>query len=384
MAKRSRMLKYGLPLAAIVAASGAAYSIVHNRPRHVAAEPVVPPPSQPLPAQDLAPTLSVGYIGATGLVEPQGQVIEIGTHVSGVVERVMVEAADTVKAGEPLFAIDRRAAEATLDLRRADLVAAERRRDQTIARMKSLEAQLAATRATIAALTAELDDLADQVRSAEDLKSRGSSAITRREVTRRENAQRAAEGRLAEARARAEQIEAEIALIRAPDGASLAVDVASVEQARQAVRRAEVDLDLLTVRAPISGTVLQVNVRPGEFAFAGALATPLVVLGRPEPLHVRVDIDEADVGRYRSSARAFASLRGQADVRIPLTFVRIEPYVVPKRSLSGATGERVDTRVLRVIYALPADAKHAYPGQQVDVFIESAPPGSARLSEVDR
>ena len=121
-----------------------------------------------------------------------------------------------------------------------------------------------------------------------------------------------------------------------------------------------------------------------QFAFAGSLSTPLIVLGKLDPLHVRVDIDEADVGRYQSSARAFASLRGQAQTRIPLTFVRIEPYVVPKRSLSGATGERVDTRVLRVIYALPLNTKHAYPGQQVDVFIESAPSGSAQISEVDR
>lgn len=383
MAKRSRMLIYGLPLAAIIAAGGAAYSIVNNRPKHVTVEPVIAPPSQPVPLRDIGPTVGVGYIGATGLLEPEGQVTEIGSHVSGVVERVAVEAGEKVKAGQPLFVIDRRAAEAAVDVRRADLVAAERRRDQTLARMKSLEAQLAATRATIAALTAELDDLADQVSSAEDLKSRGSSAITRREVTRRENAQRAAQGRLAEARARADQIAEEIALIRAPDGASLAIDIASVEQARQALRRAEVDLDLLTVRAPIDGTVLQVNVRPGEFAFAGSLSTPLIVLGKLEPLHVRVDIDEADVGRYRSSAHAFASLRGQAETRIPLTFVRIEPYVVPKRSLSGATGERVDTRVLRVIYSLPVNTKHAYPGQQVDVFIESAP-GSAQISEVDR
>ncbi len=46
--------------------------------------------------------------------------------------------------------------------------------------------------------------------------------------------------------------------------------------------------------APSDGTVLAVNIRPGEFATIGG-STPPVLLGRLDPLHVRVDIDEADV-----------------------------------------------------------------------------------------
>jgi len=189
-----------------------------------------------------------------------------------------------------------------------------------------------------------------------------------------------AQGRLEEAQARINEIDAELALIAQPNGASLAVANATVDQARRAVERAEVDLALLTVRAPIDGTVLQVNVRPGEFAFAGTLATPLVVLGNLDPLHVRVDIDEADVPRFDPSAPAYASRRGLASERIQLSFVRIEPLLVPKRSLTGALGERVDTRVLRVIYALPPGTTNAYPGQQVDVFIESVPVGQAEVT----
>jgi hypothetical protein len=64
-----------------------------------------------------------------------------------------------------------------------------------------------------------------------------------------------------------------------------------------------------------------------------------------------------------------------------LAFVRVEPYVVPKRALSGATGERVDTRVLRVVYALPAGTEQAYAGQQVDVFIESAELPGPKVSQ---
>ena len=66
---------------------------------------------------------------------------------------------------------------------------------------------------------------------------------------------------------------------------------------------------------------------------------------------------------------AWASPRGAADKRVALTLVRVDPLVVPKQSLTGAGTERVDTRVLRVVYAFDPAAMPAYPGQQMDVFI---------------
>jgi hypothetical protein len=53
--------------------------------------------------------------------------------------------------------------------------------------------------------------------------------------------------------------------------------------------------------------------------------------------------------------------------------VRFEPYVVPKRSLTGDSTERVDTRVLQIIYALDPAALPVFVGQLMDVFIEAAP-----------
>jgi multidrug resistance efflux pump len=209
------------------------------------------------------------------------------------------------------------------------------------------------------------------LKSGEELLAKGGNAISQREVTRRRNTERSAQARLEEARARIVQLEEELKLIAAPNGATLAVDEAAVEQARRMLETAEIDLGLLDVRAPINATVLQVNVRPGEFAFAGTVVTPLIILGNLDPLHVRVDIDEGDVSRFSPAATAYASLRGQPNERMQLKFVRVEPIIVPKRSLTGAAGERVDTRVLRVIYALPSDSGQAFSGQQVDVFIES-------------
>ena len=58
---------------------------------------------------------------------------------------------------------------------------------------------------------------------------------------------------------------------------------------------------------------------------------PLLILGNVSPLHVRVDVNENDAWRVRDGAPAFGTLRGNRDIGTPLTFVRFEPYVVPKK-----------------------------------------------------
>ena len=67
---------------------------------------------------------------------------------------------------------------------------------------------------------------------------------------------------------------------------------------------------------------------------------------------------------------AIVSPRGAADRRFEASFVRAEPLVVPKRSLTNSAAERVDVRVLQLVYALPEEARGTFRvGQQVDAFI---------------
>ncbi len=51
--------------------------------------------------------------------------------------------------------------------------------------------------------------------------------------------------------------------------------------------------------------------------------------------------------------------------------MRIEPFVQPKTSLTGAAAERTDTRVLQIIYAIDPKALPVYIGQQVDVLLDA-------------
>jgi multidrug resistance efflux pump len=148
-----------------------------------------------------------------------------------------------------------------------------------------------------------------------------------------------------------------------------------VEQARSEVQRIETEVARLEVRAPRDGEVLQVNVRPGEYAGAPPGAT-LMMLGSTDSLHVRIDIDEQDIGRYRSGIPGVAMPRGFPDLKYDLRFKRVEPFVVPKRSLTGDNTERVDTRVLQVIYEIVKNQPPLYVGQQVDVFFKLSKKGT--------
>ena len=138
----------------------------------------------------------------------------------------------------------------------------------------------------------------------------------------------------------------------------------------------ETTLSRLIVRAPVAGEILQVNIRPGEFAQAGALTTPLLVLGNLDQLHVRVDIDENDAWRFNKTSKAVAFLRGNRRFKADLELAYVEPFVVPKKSLTGDSNERVDTRVLQALYRFDRKQLPVYVGQQMDVFIE-APEDSA-------
>jgi hypothetical protein len=48
--------------------------------------------------------------------------------------------------------------------------------------------------------------------------------------------------------------------------------------------------------------------------------------------------------------------------------VRFEPFIVPKQSLTGDSTERVDTRVLQVIYRVEPDRAPLFIGQQLDII----------------
>lgn len=349
--------KYVVPVLAVAGVVFAIYTVKSQGQAPAPAAPVSEPARSPFDA----------FVAGAGLIEASTENIEVGAVVAGVVTTVHVKVGDRVNAGDPLFTVDERAARAEILVREAAVRQAEADLARLRAQPRSEEVPPAEAR--VVAAEAAFADARTQLEMASSVADR--RAVSAEEVSRRRFALAAAEARLAEARA-------DVALLKAGAWApEIAVSEARLAAARAELESAKTELDRLTVRAPVTGTVLQRNIRAGEFAQAGATATPLLLLGDVQTLHVRVDVDENDAWRVREGAPAEGSLRGNSAIRTGLTFVRVEPYVVPKRSLTGESTERVDTRVLQLIYSFPAGALPAYAGQQVDVFIKAEPRSSA-------
>ena len=99
---------------------------------------------------------------------------------------------------------------------------------------------------------------------------------------------------------------------------------------------------------------------------------PVLVIGSPESsLNVRCYVDEILVSRLPSAPamKAQMTVRG-SNVKVPLTFVRVQPFVSPKIELADQRTERVDVRVLPVIFRIGKQKDlHIYPGELVDVYI---------------
>jgi HlyD family secretion protein len=194
-------------------------------------------------------------------------------------------------------------------------------------------------------------------------------AVREEDVQRRRIAYKAAQARLSEA-------QSQLALLKAGAWApDIAVARSEVAQAEAQVKQVTTNIERLTMTAPMDGIVLQKKVRVGQFAQCGPSSEPLMIMGGGTHLNIRADIDESDAWRVRPNTAAVAYLRGDTRQKIPLEFVRFEPYVVPKKSLTGDSTERVDTRVLQVIYRIRDESTPVYVGQQMDIYIE-APPSS--------
>jgi HlyD family secretion protein len=313
---KQNLVRFGLPLVGVLLAISAWRVIAEGKPRVDTTPPAITPAQAPSKA---------AVVAGSGVVEPSSELVAMANAVPGVITTVQVQPGQAVQKGQTLYTLDDTELRAEASTRRALLASAAQRVAVADIELKERDASL---------------DLYNRVPD--------KRAIVQEEMNRRAFAMQLARARLAEARA-------------------------AVTEAQAALAETEARLNLRTVRAPIAGTVLQSKARVGQFAPAAQLSEPLVTLGQVTPLHVRVDVDESDIGRLgeigSAALNASVSARGSQAPATQATLVRIEPLVVPKRSLTNAVNERVDTRVLQVVFALPKDAKGFAVGQQVDAFI---------------
>lgn len=250
----------------------------------------------------------IDSIAASGIVEATDRNIAISAPLSGLVNKLYVSVGQIVQKGDPLFQLDAR-----------DLVAQE-----------------VVQQANVKVAAAQVLRLKDQLARFKSVKD--PRAISADDVNTRENDVKVAQAQL-------EAFEAQL-------------------------KQTALLIDRLTVHAPKTGKVLQNNIREGEYLLAN-MSPPAILLGDTTKLQVRVDIDEQNASRFSATQPAVAFPKNNTDLEILLKFERLEPYVLPKKSLTGSSDERVDTRVLQIIYSFDYPKNfNIFVGQQVDVFIK--------------
>lgn len=304
--------KYFLPILAIIGALFGLF-IVHWSQKETPTPPILFPPA--LPPYPNA-------IAAAGIIEASSQNISIGTPFNEIIKKIYVVEGDHVKKEDLLFELD----------------------------LRIFEAQLKTAQKAVDLAQVEL----------EDKKKQYSFYM-----------------RLKDNKAVSEQIYEQAYYATLQAESNLNVALANLHEI-------EVNIQRSTIRAPIDGEILQVNIHVGEIApiipFISAQSTwltaangTLILMGAVVPLQVRVDIDEDDAWRFEKGADATAFVRGNRNIHFPLRYLRTEPYIIPKTSFTGETVERVDTRVLQVLYQFDKAELPIYPGQILDIFIKTKP-----------
>jgi HlyD family secretion protein len=315
--------------------------------------------AEPIGAQQPAPAVVV----APGLVEPRSGEIKVMSQVIGGIREVLVSATEKVAEGELLIRLDDEEAWARLATAQAQVALRKRARNDQGAgkgadRRKAEDAVADAETAVV-----EARDAYDNTAGAKRAGS-GSDA----DLATARSAWTSAHDALTQKRAQLRQIEAksETPLPTQNEG--------QLNIARSELRLADAQLEKLRIRAPITGTVLQVNAKVGELA-APSAPEPLLVLGDLSALRVRAKIDERDVGEIKLGEQVVVRADGFRGREFAGTVSTIAPIVQAGRINSPGSRNLTDVDVTEVLIDL-ADPGLLKVGMKVDVYFR--PDGAAK------
>jgi HlyD family secretion protein len=293
---------------------------------------------------------------APGRVEPRSGLIRIGTSLSGKVEAVSVNMNDKVTEGEVLIRIEDKEARARLSAAEAKAATTKKDRDAVAipagreSVSKAEDAVFTAERAVTSARF-ELDD----------------AIATNRKNASNPNALVNARRRLADANDRLRQEQSAFATAQSKGGLPLPNGLeAALIAARADVTLAETILDKTRIRAPIAGTVLQINAKLGELV-APSVEFPLAVMGDMSVVRVRAEVDEPDVSKIKKDQRVFVKNTAYANKEFEGKVVEIAPSLAMPRMGSRGNRRTTDVEVMEVVIDLEGSAP-LLPGMRVDVF----------------
>jgi HlyD family secretion protein len=313
-------------------------------------------------------------IYAEGIVESaqtSGENINMYPEVAGTVKEILVAEGQQVKAGDPLLRLDDSIQRATVEQQGAQAAAAKALLNKLKAEPRKETLDVAA--AQVAAAEAALKTARDTYEKDMAAYRMDPRSVSKDTLDSAANAVAVANANLDVARKQYDLTKS----------GAWVYDIQNQERQTTALEQAHAASSALlgkyTLRAPRDGVVLSINTIIGNYASPQGSydaytqgADPLIILGTsPASLNVRCYVDEILVPRLPSGSKIKAqmSIRG-SNVKIPLEFVRVQPLVSPKIELSDQRQERVDVRVLPVIFKIAESANaNLYPGELVDVYI---------------
>jgi HlyD family secretion protein len=292
---------------------------------------------------------------APGRVEPVSGQIKLAAPVMGVIDKVLVKANDTVLASEPLVRLVD--AEARAQLASAEAQAAMRQR----VRNKESTPSGAGPRRRAEDAVADSEDSVFELRGLFDKASADKRAgHTDADVDAARAVLARAQERLAQQTNELHRITADAPLPTVAEG--------QLNAARADLRAARATLEKLTIRAPVDGTILQVNARRGELALPQSVQ-PLVLMGDMSSLRVRAELDQRDIDKIKVGQPAVVrsdAFRGR-DVAGKVAF--IAPLVESSRSSSVSQRSMTDVDVVEVLVDLNEPGPFAV-GMKVDVYFQ--------------
>ena len=306
----------------------------------------------------------VGYVSGNGVVEPADRETRVAGHVPGRIGAILVKEGDIVDAGTPLVELEHTTEQAALDAAQAEVAVQTATLTRTTRGLRAEDVE---------ALVDEAEAAKARARDSAEIFARTEKLIESGAVSRAE---------LDSARGRAETDED---TFKAADARRLAavnggrqedVLVAQAQMQAAMARRdqARKELERLTVRAPIAGTILQVKYRPGEYynpaSPTGVSVEPLVMLGDLRAIRVRIDVDERDIARVRLSAPGYVTLSAFPGRRFMGKVVEIGARMGRKNVRTDDPVERLDVKILEVVLRID-EPNGLVPGIRVTGYIEA-------------
>jgi HlyD family secretion protein len=295
---------------------------------------------------------------APGRIEACSGQIRVATAVTGVVDKVLVKTNDKVFAGEPLIHLADDELRARLAAAATQVAMHERARDERSAtgsaksRRKAEDAVADAERALYDARSA-VDRAASKLRASGG--PDGDLTAARLALTRAQN----------ELSTRKEQLRT-IVDDDAPLPTSLEGQL-SVARSEYAIARSA--LDKMTVRAPIDGTVLQVEVHAGELVSPASPQPPLQ-LADLSALCVRAELDERDLASIKVGQAATVRAVAFPGREFMGTVSSIAPLVEPGRLEPPGSRSQTEVDVVRVMVGLAGSGDIAV-GMKADVYFRA-------------